>query len=169
MACSLCIVFRVSLFDGNWRMPSSVLEMPHLLGAMDSLSVRRKKKKEEKNMKRTNCKCDVKMDMQPTRFATSLTFLLKLFIHWKKKKFWEQKKKNGRPSSALVNLRKGNRVSCKYILDIGDWKWHYCYCIAMQAEFCFCALLPLTLLVVCTICELMDCGAIEIMLSSIIC
>ncbi len=127
------------------------------------------KKKEEKNMKRTNCKCDVKMDMQPTRFATSLTFLLKLFIHWKKKNVESKKKKNGRPSSALVNLRKGNRVSCKYILDIGDWKWHYCYCIAMQAEFCFCALLPLTLLVVCTICELMDCGAIEIMLSSIIC
>lgn len=44
-----------------------------------------KKKKKEKKMKRTNCKCDVKMDMQPTRFATSLTFLLKLFIHWKKK------------------------------------------------------------------------------------
>lgn len=72
------------------------------------------------------------MDMQPTRSATSLTFLLKLFIHEKeKKKSWGQKKQKktnktkqwkagdlSRP--ALVNLRKGNRVSCKYILDIGD-------------------------------------------------
>lgn len=55
--------------------------------------VKRQKEEEKKiYMKRTNCKCDVKMDMQPTRSATSLTFL-KLFIHRKKKNVEDKKKK----------------------------------------------------------------------------
>lgn len=33
------------------------------------------------------------MDMQPTRSATSLTFLLKLFIHRKKKNVGDEKEK----------------------------------------------------------------------------
>lgn len=77
----------------GWKLKNAFICSGNASPAWCSGLSKRQKEKRKKMVTRTNCKCDVKMDMQPTRSATSLTFLLKLFIHRKKKNVGDEKEK----------------------------------------------------------------------------